>query len=101
MKRNEVETLVTKLTALIQALPNSSTIEPLDLKARESAGVYETEYSRNSVDDKTTEYLDIFFNDHNSHISVIADSRAFTLEVIPDRALDYEGDRLITINREH
>lgn len=58
MKRKEVETLVTKLTALIQALPNSSTIEPLDLKARESAGVYETEYSRNSVDDKTTEYLD-------------------------------------------
>lgn len=101
MKRKEVETLVTKLTALIQALPNSSTIEPLDLKAQESEGVYETEYSRNSVDDKTTEYLDIFFKDHNSHISVIADSRAFTLEVIPDRTLDYEGDRLIMIPRAH
>lgn len=101
MKRKEVETLVTKLTALIQALPNSSTIEPLDLKARESAGVYETEYSRNSVDDKTTEYLDIFFNDHNSHISVIADSQRYTLEINPDRALDYEGERLITIPRAH
>ena len=101
MKRKEIETLVTKLTALMQALPNSSTIEPLDLKARESEGVYETEYSRNSVDDKTTEYLDIFFKDHDSLISVIADSHSYTLEVNPDRALDYEGERLITIPRAH
>ncbi len=99
MKRKGIETLVTKLTALIQALPNSSTIEPLDLKARESAGVYEIEYSRNSVDDKTTEYLDIFFKDHSSHISVIADSQRYTLEVNPDHTQDYEGDRLITIKR--
>ena len=100
MKRKEVETLVTKLTVLIHALPNSSTIEPLDLKARESEGVYEIEYSRNSVDDKTTEYLDIFFKDHDSLISVIVDSHSYTLEVNPDRALDYEGERLIKIKKD-
>ena len=72
MKQKEIETMVTTLTALIQALPNSSTIEPLDLKAQESPGVYETLYSRNSVDNKTTECLDIFFKGHDSHISVIA-----------------------------
>lgn len=100
MKQKEIETMVTDLTALIQALPNSSTIEPLDLKARESPGVYEIAYSRNSVDGKSTEYLDIFFKDHDSHISVIADSHSYTLEVNPDRALDYEGDKLITIPRD-
>ena len=97
----EIKALVTNLVALIQALPDISTIEPLDLKARESEGVYETEYSRNSVDHKTTEYLDIFFKTHSSHIAVIADSRAFTVEVIPDRTQDYDGDRLITIPRAH
>ena len=101
MKNTEIKVLVTDLVTLIQALPNSSTIEPLDLKARESEGVYETEYSRNSVDDKTTEYLDIFFKDHSSHISVIADSQRYTLEVNPVRALDYEGERLVTIPRAH
>lgn len=101
MKRKEVEILVTKLTALIQALPNSSTIEPLDLKAQESAGVYETSYTRDSVDNKTTEYLDIFFLEHESHLSVIANSKAYTLEIVPDHTQDYEGERLITINREY
>lgn len=101
MKNMEIKALVTNLVALIQALPDSFTIEPLDLKAQESEGVYETEYSRNSVDDKTTEYLDIFFKDHSSHISVIADSQRYTLEVKPDHNQDYEGDRLITIPRAH
>ena len=99
MKRKEVETLVTDLTMLIKALPACSTIESLALKAQESSGVYETSYNRDCVDNKTTEYLDIFFRDHDSHISVIADSKAFTLEVIPDHTLDYEGDRFITISR--
>lgn len=101
MKNTEIKALVTNLVALIQALPDSSTIEPLDLKARETEGVYETVYSRNSVDHKITEYLDIFFRNHDSHISVIADSQRYTLEVNPDRTQDYEGDRLITIPRAH
>lgn len=100
MKNTEIKALVTNLVALIQALPDNSTIEPLDLKARESEGVYEIEYSRDLVDDKTTEYLDIIFRDHDSHISVIADSQRYTLEVNPDRTQDYEGDRLITIPRK-
>ncbi len=99
MERKEVEALVTDLTMLIEALPACSTIEPVALKAQTSAGVYETSYTRDCVDNMTSEYLDIFFKDHESHISVIADSRAVTLEVIPDHTLDYEGDRLITIPR--
>lgn len=81
MERKEVEALVTDLTMLIEALPACSTIEPVALKAQTSAGVYETSYTRDCVDNMTSEYLDIFFKDHESHISVIADSRAVALHI--------------------
>ncbi|WP_346662443.1 hypothetical protein [uncultured Merdimonas sp.] len=101
MKRKEVETLAAKLTLLIRALPSCSTLETLALKAQESAGVYEISYTRDFVDNQTSESLDIFFREHDTHISVIADPKAFTLEVTPDRTLDYEGERLISFPREH
>lgn len=100
MKSNEVQTVVKDLVTLIQALPNSSTLETLDRKAQESAGVYETSYTRDSVDHKTTEYLDVFFLEHESHLSVIANAKAYTLEIVPDHTQDYEGDKLITIPRD-
>ena len=101
MKRNEIEILVTNLTMLIEALPACATLETLAQKAQESAGVYEVSYNRDCVDNKITEYLDIFFKNHDRYISVIADSILFTLEVVPDCTLDYEGDRLFYLPREH
>lgn len=100
MKRKEIETLVTNLTMLIEALPACSTLETLAQKAQECAGVYEVSYSRDCVDNKITEYLDIFFKNHDSYISVIADSVLFTLEVVPDCTQDYEGERLLSFPRE-
>ena len=99
MEYKAVQNLVTQLMILVQLLSRNTTLEPLVLVAQESENVYETEYTRDSVDNKITEYLDILFYD-SSHISVIADSESYTLEIIPASSQDYTGERLITIKKK-
>ncbi len=99
MEYKAVQNLVTQLMILVQLLSRNTTLEPLVLVAQEAENVYETEYTRDSVDNKITEYLDILFYD-SSHISVIADSESYTLEIIPASSQDYTGERLITIKKK-
>ncbi|HJC42505.1 MAG TPA: hypothetical protein H9756_02325 [Candidatus Mediterraneibacter gallistercoris] len=100
MEYKAVQNLVTQLMILVQLLSRNTTLEPLVLVAQEAENVYETEYTRDSVDNKITEYLDILFYD-NSHISVIADPESYTLEIIPASSQDYAGERLITIKKKN
>lgn len=100
MEYKAVQNLVTQLMILVQLLSRNTTLEPLVLVAQEAENVYETEYTRDSVDNKITEYLDILFYD-SSHISVVADPESYTLEIIPDSSQDYTGERLITIKKKN
>ena len=63
MEYKAVQNLVTQLMILVQLLSRNTTLEPLVLVAQEAENVYETEYTRDSVDNKITEYLDILFYD--------------------------------------
>ena len=102
MIRSDVKELVNELKVLCEALPDCSTLEPLEKKAKEHPYVFEVNYTRTSVVGETSEGLDIMLWD-KSHISVMREYEDFgkyTLEVIPSPGQDYDGDHLIMINKD-
>ena len=81
-------------------LSNSSSLEPLELKAQDTEEVYQTIYKRIVAKDYISEYLDVYFKDGKSHVLIVFDHDVLTVVCNPDCPWKYKGDRLFMFNRK-